>query len=254
MDMNPWFGAPRRHRRAALKGLRRRSRRARRNPGSYRRRKRLVANPVKALMGAFEQAFSMDTLETLFHTGLGFGGTYAGSKLITTQLIPAMDTQIGRPAVALGTSIVSSGLVGMVMGPKLAARWLGGGLLAALFQTLSELIRGTTAATYIPTLGEAPGTSEFRKAIEQEVLKELRGGMSGLDPRAIYIKPSGVSYQPPAGLSKYMPAAGSSAYLTRREAAKATGMNAFMTQRELIAAQAGMGASEFDPASMTERF
>jgi len=240
---------------------RRPRRRGRRNPVYYsdnarrrgRRMVRLLDNPLEALKAAFTEAFSGDTIETVFHTGLGFGGTLVGSKLIYKTLITAVDTPIGRVGTTLGVGILGSALLGMVGGPQLAVRALAGGLLATVWQGVSEVVRGTKAADWVPTLGEGPESEEFRKAIEAEVLKEIRGGGGGArrtaEGMSVYIQPAGVS-------EYYLTPAGQQAYLTANEAEKAAGMQTYLTQREVEMAAAGVGDtdSEFGGKNLPERF
>lgn len=225
--------------------------------GHGRKRYRLLDNPLTAITDAFKDAFSGETLETVFHTGLGFGGTLVGSRLIYKQLITGLgDSAIGRIGTTAVTAILGSVLLGYVGGRSLGVRALGGGLLATLWQGLSEAIKDTPAAEWIPTLGEGE-SEEFRKAIEGEVLRELRGGgVANHDEDE-----EGMSYYlSPAGSSEYLPPAGSEAYLTSQEAEEAVeepvGMSAYLTRRETIAAEAGVGDadSEFGPAGMPERF
>lgn len=235
---------------------RRRSHRRRRsysaNPG--RRRVRLLANPIAAITDIFEEAFSGETLETVFHTGLGFGGTLVGSRLIYKQLLTGLgESPFGRIGTTLGVSILGSALLGVVGGHKLGVRALGGGLLATLWQGITEAVHGTKAADWIPTLGEGPESAEFRKAIESEVLKELRGGGMSQDDEgmSVYLQPAGVS-------ETYLTPAGSQAYLTSREAEKDVrgGMSAYLTSRNVEASEAGVGDtdSEFGGNSLPERF
>jgi len=210
---------------------------------ALRRRVSPLKDPVSAIMNVFKEAFSMETLEAALQSGIGFGGTLAGSKLVYNTLVPAFNTQVGRVASGFAVTILETLVLGWLGGPKIGARVLTGGVLATLWQGISEAVRGTPAAQWIPTLGEGPEDAEFRQAIEAEVLRELRGG--GMD-----------MYLPPAGIS-YLPAAGSSAYLTGRESDRllATGVNAYLTEREL-AKVTGMGDSdgEFGGASAPEQF
>ena len=219
-----------------------------------RRSFRLLSNPIDAITDAFQDAFSGETLETVFHTGLGFGGTLVSSRLIQKQLITALgETWYGRMGTTLGAGILTSAVLGMVGGKNLGVRSLGGALMAVLWQGVSEAVRDTQAADWIPTLGEGE-SEEFRKAIEHEVLKELKGGVSEYDDE-------GMSYYlAPAGSEEYIPAAGSEAYLTSSEAEEEAegpvGMSAYLTRDNTIAAEAGvgMGDSEFGPEGIPEKF
>jgi hypothetical protein len=237
---------------------RRRSSRRRRsysaNPG--RRRVRLLANPIGAITDIFEEAFSGETLETVFHTGLGFGGTLVGSRLIYKQLITGLgDSALGRIGTTLGVSILGGALLGMIGGPKLGVRALGGGMLATLWAGLSEAVKDTKAADWIPTLGEGPESAEFRQAIEAEVLKELRGGGMSQDGEeteegmSVYLQPAGVS-------ETYLSPAGSQTYLTSGEAERSAGMATYLTRQNVVASEAGVGDSdsEFGGESLPERF
>jgi len=200
-------------------------------------------NPLQAVMDVVKEAFSKPTLETMLHTGLGFGGTLVISKMISGPKalnIAGGETiaSIERVGVSLGGSIVTSALGGMVLGPQVAARMLIGGLLATLWQGVTEIVKGTSASDFVPTLGQAVD-EDFRKAVETEVLRNLRrgGGMS--------------AYLTPAGSERYLAPAGSAAYFTPRGA----GMGAYATEMSVV--DAGVGtSSEFRPPREfeTERF
>lgn len=254
----------------------RRRRYARRNPYHARRRRysrprrryyrrnparavRLSADPIGAIKAALSEAFSMDTLEALFHTGLGFGGVAAGGRLLYRKVIPALgESAIGRIGTMAGATVLGTALIGIVTKNRsLTTRFLAGGLLATLWQGLSEALP-ESAKEFIPTLGDAPETEEFRKAIEKEVLRELRGG--GVQE---YLAPAGaeglMEYIQPAGVEEtYLTPAGTEAYLTASEGEGAT-MGAFLTEREVdrVALQpSGVGEpfDEFARSSMPERF
>jgi hypothetical protein len=231
---------------------------ARRNPRyGGRRRTRLLRNPIEAITSAFQEAFSMETLETVFQTTVGFGGTVIGSRLLYKKVIPALGTTpVGRIGTTVGTSILGSVVLGMIAGKTMAARSLGGGLLAAFWQILSEFLPAE-AKEFIPTLGDAE-SDQFRKAIEQEVLREIRnGGGGGEEGMSVYLQPAGVS-------DTYLQPAGSAAYLTSREAMRdveqgyadggAPGVGAYLTSNEVVRTE-GMGQyeSEFG-RSEGERF
>lgn len=202
-----------------------------------------------AITGVLKEAFSKESLETAIQGTLGFAGALGGSKLVYRTLIPALDTQFGRPLVTLLATIVETLVGGWVGGSRFGARVLVGGLIGTVWQGVSEAIRGTKAADWVPLLGEGPEDAAFRRAIEQEVLRELKGG-SNADGMSIYLRPAGVQYVRPAG---------SQAYLTGREAQRLennpAGVGAYMTQRELDQTS-GMGDAEgeFSAASAPERF
>lgn len=200
-------------------------------------------------------AFSGDTLETLFHLGLGFGSVIPLSRLVIKNLVPQLGTTAyGRIGGTLGVTLLGTALAGIVTkDSKLTSRFMAGGLLATLWQGLTELLPAEAKA-YIPTLG-APADDEFRRAIEREVLKELRGGVSGYLPAAgsegysTYLQPAGIEYLTPAGQE---------AYLTEQGAERAqAGMGAYLTETGIDRAEAGMGGEDFDEFSrvtLPERF
>ncbi len=199
-------------------------------------------------MSVLKEAFSKETLVAAVQSGLGFGGALGGSKLLFNSFA-MLNTPVGRVGTNLIVTIIETLVFGAVGGAKLGARILTGGLLATIWQGVSEAVRGTPAAQWVPTLGEGPEDAEFRRAIEGEVLRELRGGGRYTDEgMSIYLPPAGVNY---------VPAAGASAYMTGREADRLVdaGQSAYMTGRELDRA-AGMGDSEeeFASASAPERF
>jgi hypothetical protein len=205
---------------------------------------RLLSNPIEGIIQTFQDAFSMDAMETLFHTGLGFGGTLAGSRLLMRKVIPALgSTAIGRVGTTAGTSVLVSALLGLLTKDRtIAARSLTGGLLATLWQGLSEILPAE-AKEFIPTLGDAE-TAAFTRAVQDEVLREMRGGSNG--GMSVYLRPAGVS-------ETYLRPAGSQAYLTQREAQHG-GVSAYLTQNELRAAGVGAIQDEFSSDSMPERF
>jgi len=239
-------------------------RRYRSNPG--RRRVSLLSNPMGAIESLVREAFSGDTIETAFHTGLGFGGALAGMKALTA-CFPALNTQWARTPAVLGAGLAGSLLLGMLGGKSMGVRAVTGTVLATLWQGVSEVVKGTAAAQWIPTLGEGPEAEAFRKAIEREVLKELQGGggpQSTEEGMSYYLQPAGVSeaYLKPAGSAAYLQPAGSSAYLTMNESEAAQrgmghgGMSAYLTSSEATAARAGMGDAdaEFGGRDLPERF
>lgn len=241
---------PRRRRRRSHGRSRRRYRR---NPGGGSRRSvALRGDPIQQVMAIFKEAFSSDALETLVVTGFGFGGVAAGSRLLYNTVIPALDTPIGRIGTSFGSTIVGTAAVGFITkNARHTTRFLTGGLLATLWQVLSEVLP-QDAKEFIPTLGNAE-SAEFRKAIEQEVLKSIRRGASSGDGMSYYLQPAGV---------EYLPAAGSEAYFTAHEGEvaderRAVGMDAYLTEHNFEAAEAGMGdlvESEFGGKGMSERF
>jgi hypothetical protein len=236
---------------------RRRRRSARRAAYSSRRRVRLHRNPVEGIMDSLQEAFSMDTLTSVFHTALGFGGTAIGSRLIMKKVIPVLGTTpVGRIGTTFGTAVLGGMLLGMVGGKDLGIRATTGGLLTSLWQILTEVLPAE-AKEFVPTLGDAE-SDQFRKAIEQEVLREIRNGGGGSeDGMSVYLQPAGVS-------ETYLQPAGSSAYLTSKEAMRdveqgyadggAPGVGAYLTSNEVVRTE-GMGQyeSEFG-RSQGERF
>jgi len=185
----------------------------------------------------------MDSLKTVVHMGVGFGGALALSKIAYSELIPALDTPVGRVASTFGVTVLESSLVGLFMGRSTAARVLAGGLLASLWRGLTEVLPADQGI--IPTLGDSD--EEFRRAVQEEVLREMRGGMG---EQSIYLQPAGVE-------DVYIQPAGSEAYLTGNEGRELvdTGVGAFMTGRELDRAESGMGDTpEFGSRMMPERF
>lgn len=198
-------------------------------------------NPLQAVMDVVKDAFSKPTLETMLHTGVGFGGTLAVAKLLSGPKVLNVAsgeetlTKVERVGVTLGGTVLTTALGGMILGPAGGARMLIGGLLATLWQAVTEVVKDTSAAEFIPTLGD-PVDADFRKAVETEVLRSLRGGrnMSG--------------YLQPAGSEAYLQPAGSAAYFTPRK----TGLGAFSTEMEV--AGAGVGETEFGSTEMIERF
>jgi hypothetical protein len=213
---------------------------------------KLLSDPISTIKEAITRAFSRDTLETAFHGGLGFGATAVGSRLIYKSLFPALgETNVGRVVTHFGASILSGVVIGMLGGPVIGARAVAGGMLATLWQIVSEAVKDTDAAKFIPTLGQDAETAEFRKAIEHEVLRELRGGGGGMqdhDGLSTYLQPAGIS-------QIYLQPAGQETYLTQREAESADrGLSAYMTERESLDAGVGDEWSEFGSKSMAERF
>jgi hypothetical protein len=246
---------------------RRKSRRSHRNPQySYRRRShrggrrsfRLLDNPLKAVTDVFKQAFTGETLETVFHTALGFGGTAIGSRLIIKKVIPSLgESGVGRVGATLGVGLLGGALLGAVGGAKLGARAVVGGLLATAWQVLTEVLPAS-AKEFIPTLGQDAETESFRKAIEAEVVRELRGGGAGDDQWAVGGDSMSV-YIPAAGVNEvYLQPAGQSTYLTSQEAIRTdrAGMTSYLTQGDVERSEAGMGTyeGEFSAESMPERF
>jgi len=207
---------------------------------------RLLSNPIDSIMGAFQDAFSTDTLEAVAGLGLGFGATLAIAKIVNSDKVLKLtgkDTvdKVGRVGVTAGASIAQSVLLGMIGQRSLAAQSLVGGMLATLWQGLTEILPAEVKV-YVPTLGDAE-TDKFRQAIEQEVLRELNGGMNA------YLEPAGA-------MSAYLPPAGASAYLTTGDARSARGnsLGAYLTERE--ARRYGMASvdMEFDNSQMQEKF
>jgi hypothetical protein len=272
------FKFPRRYRRSrrrvhrnpvVVSNPRRSRRRVRRNPHRSHRRyarrnpsvaMRLSSDPIGAIKNAIMSAFSMDTVETLAHMGLGFGGSLWLGKLLYQQ--PWVPVTLGVPVTKVASTFVSTvaltALSSFLKSPKLTARMLTGGLFATLWSAVSEAARGTTVEQFIPTLSGTDDT--FRKAIEAEVLKELRGGgvngylpAAGAEGYSTYLRPAGIEYLRPAGQE---------AYLTRtntERANEAAGMSAFLTERESMRVDArpsGVGddAGEFGGRDLPERF
>jgi hypothetical protein len=201
-----------------------------------------MSDPVKAVMDMVKDAFSKPSLETVVHTGLGFGGALVISKLASRGILNVTSEstidKVGRVGATFGGTVVSSLLGSMLLGPQAGARMVIGGLLATLWQGVTEVVKGTAAGDFVPTLGQAVD-EDFRKAVETEVLRSLRRG-SGMH-----------AYLTPAGSERYLTPAGSAAYFTPRGA----GMGAYATERSVI--DAGVGtSSEFGRPSEfeTERF
>lgn len=221
-------------------------RRYRRNPGH--RSYNLRSNPLAVIRSTLEEAFSANALETVVHTGIGLGGTLAGAKVLYGELIPALDTPVGRVGTTFGTAVLGSVATSMVMGRAPAARVLVGGMIAALWRGLTEVLPADQGI--IPTLGE--NDDEFRRAVQEEVLREMRGG--GMGDQSVYLQPAGVE-------EHYIQAAGSEAYLTGKEGKELTeygvgngdGMGAYLTEKETEWAEAGMG-DEFSRSALPERF
>lgn len=248
---------PRRRRRARRNPYRRHSRRAYRNPGAS---IRLSSDPIQAIKNALMSAFSMDTVETLVHMGVGFGGALTVGKWLYQQ--PWMPATAGTaPFVQVGSTFISAavltGLSALLKNPRLTARMLTGGLFATLWQGLSVAVQGTPVQSYIPTLSGSPETDAFRRAIEGEVLKELRGGgvhgylrAAGSEGVSTYLQPAGISYLRPAGAE---------AYLTQVNTERANaGMSAYLTEVNSENARFGMGGEEvedeFSRRGMPEKF
>ena len=236
---NTWFGQPRRHRFAALKGWRGR-RRYRNNPRRHRRSIRLRDNPVASIASRIEEAFSQEGIGDFLQGLVGFGGSLAGSQLITTQMIKDANTPLGRIISTLGTGLILSALSGYVS-PKAPKRVFFGALLATGYRALSEVVPAEKKATFpLPLLAGMGEDTDFRKVVEAEILKNLRArGVSG--------------YLPPAGLANYRRPAGMDAYLTESEAA---GMGAYLTESEAAGlVPSGVGyADEFSGGDAPERF
>jgi len=244
---------------------RRRSRRARRNPYSRRRSRRVYRNPVMrlasdpigAIKNAIMSAFSVDTLETLGQMGVGFGGSlWLGKLLVNQSWVPTTPESMPywKIASTFGATLGLTGISSFLKKPSLTARILTGGLFATLWQALSQAVSGTQFQQYVPTLSGAEN-DEFRRAIESEVLRELRGGVNGYLPAAgaegyeTYLRPAGI---------EYLRAAGSEAYLTNQNLTRAeNGMGAYLTEVGAEKAQAGLGediSDEFSRRAMPERF
>lgn len=245
---------------------RRRSRRARRNPyRSHRRRYarrnpaasfRLSSDPIAAIKNALMSAFSMDTMETLVQMGVGFGGALTLGKFLYLQ--PWMPVTLGASITKVGSTFLSAALLtgasALMKNSRMTARILTGGLFATLWQGLSEAVSGTSVQQYMPTLSGSPETDAFRRAIESEVLKELKGGgvhgylrAAGSEGISTYLQPAGINY---------LRAAGSEAYLTQVNTERANaGMSAYLTQVNEEMANAGVGDDdEFSRRGMPEKF
>lgn len=218
-------------------------RRSRRNPAvatrRFRRGTRLLSNPFQAVMDVVKDAFSKPTLETMLHTGVGFGGALVVSKLASKGVLnittDSTTDKVARVATTFGGTILTSLLGGMVVGPTAGARMVIGGLLATLWQGVTEIVKGTAAGDFVPTLGQAVD-EDFRKAVETEVLRSLRRGGGGMH-----------AYLQPAGSERYLTPAGSAAYFTPRGA----GMQAFATENGII--DAGV-SGEFGRDNGIEQF
>lgn len=190
----------------------------------------------------------METIKSTLQMGLGFGITAGGSRLVYRQLLTGLDTQVGRVGTNLAAALLQTLVLGLIGGPTLATRALTGGILATVWQGLTEAVRDTKAAEWIPTLGEDADSSSFRKALQREVLREISGGSrAGAEGVSVYLQPAGVS-------ERYLSPAGTHAYLTEGEASRAN-MGAYLTQRE-VDKVTGMGDAEgeFSASSAPERF
>ena len=243
---------PGRSRRRRRTSSRRTYRHVRRNPAaSY----RLSSDPIGAIKNALMSAFSVDTVETLLQMGVGFGGSITASKFISAELASRFSFVVpsaAKPLVTLAASALLTGASSLLKKPQLSARVLTGGLFAALWQGLSLLVEGTQVQQFVPTLSGAE-TDEFRRAIEREVLKELKGGgvhgylrAAGSEGISTYMQPAGIEYLRPAG---------SEAYLTEVNAERAeSGMGAYLTEVGAERAQAGLGDDEFSRRGMPEKF
>lgn len=246
---NQWYGQPRRHAKAARKGWRRR---ARRNPYHYnRRRYRLRKNPLEAILGQFEEAFSGEMLEQVFHTALGFGGAVAvGGMLAKVIPVDFLKTPEGG-IVATGVSAILLSVVGgMVMDKTAQTRIMAGGLVATALKILGVVLP-EEAKEFVPTLGN---DTQFQQDIQRAVLEELQAGGT----QATLAPAGSEAYLTPAGSEYYVEAAGTSAYMTPLEAEDAT-MGAFLTEREAIGAEMGMGldpveADEIGRSGQREKF
>jgi len=235
---------------------RRRRRSVRRNA---RRRVSYRRNPLAQIQQAFGEVFSMDTFEQVAQTGLGFAGAVAGTNILVDQLgVDALKEGWGKVGATAGVSALESGLLHMITkDARLSKRVLVGGMLATLLRALGQVIPADSEMRkWVPTLGNRNG--QFRRAIERQVLREMKGAGQGS------------YYMPAAGSSSYyMPAAGSSAYLTPSELRNAenragfAGMGAYLTQKQGSELDtygfAGMGykgtVSEFGNAGgVRERF
>lgn len=271
------FKFPRRYRRSRRRVHRNpvvvsnpaRRRRVRRNPARHRRyvrrnpsvSYRLSSDPISAIKNAIMSAFSMDTVETLGQMGVGFGGSLWLAKMFVN--LPQVPTTIdSMPYWKVGSTFLASALLAgassLLKSPKLTARMLTGGLFATLWTAVSEAVKNTSAAQFIPTLSGTDDT--FRKAIEAEVLKELRGGgvngylpAAGAEGYSTYLRPAGIEYLRPAGQEAYL------TQTNTERANAAAGMSAFLTEREsarVDARPSGVGddAGEFGGRDLPERF
>ena len=197
----------------------------------------------------------MDTVETVVQMGVGFGGSLAMTKLAIQQFWPAGTPVVPavKPLITILSTALLTGASSLLRNPKLSARILTGGLFAALWQGFSVAVIGTPIEQYVPTLQGSPETDAFRKAIEAEVLKELKGGgvhgylrAAGSEGISTYLQPAGISY---------LRAAGSEAYLTQVGTQRANnGMGAYLTQTNEEMANAGVGDDEFSRRGMPEKF
>lgn len=190
-----------------------------------RRRVKYSRNPFKQITGAFEEVFSMDTLEQVFQTGVGFAGAIAGTNLLVENIgVDALKSGWGKVGATAGVTAIESGLAHMITkDARLSKRILVGGMLATLLRALGQIIPADSEIRkWVPTLGNA--NSQFRRSIERQVLRELRGGGNS------------AYYMPASGSSAYgLPAVGSSAYLTPKElrgAENRAGLGAYLTARE----------------------
>lgn len=243
-------------------------RRASRNPANWgvsayrnrRRSYRLSRNPIAEIAARVESVFTSEGLGTLLQGLAGMAGSLAGAQFFTTSIMPVAHTPIGRILSTFGVAVLGSLVMDRVV-PGSGRRFLTGGLLATGYRALSELVPAEKKADFpIPLLagmGAEPGEEAFRKAIESEILKELRapagGGVSGMG-QSYWIDPAGVEQY-------YVQPAGMQAYMTKSEARTAApetspSLGAYITAMEAEKSGVqGMGMyDEFSGAFSPERF
>jgi hypothetical protein len=204
----------------------------------------LLDNPLAAITSRLEEVFSAEGIGDLLQGMAGFGGSLFLERLLTTKVITAIASPVGRIAATFVSGIALS-TVSEYLIPHSAKKVFAGSLLATGWRALSEIVPAADKATFpVPLLaGMGAGEEAFKKAIEHEILKQMRGGVS--------------DYIEPAGINEYFPPAGMDAYLTTAEAERAAlpspGVGAYLTASEAL--KAGMGAyDEFAGAGSPEKF
>jgi len=182
---NSWFKQPRRHRRAARKGWRRRRRFAR-NPRRYARNPgaglaAISGGALASLKKVADVGFWMDEIVPVAVGGIA-------SKVAASQLMPMVGLAYSGIRRHVG-NVVASALTSAVAyfvtkSGKTSSQILAGGLTAALVDVIyaafgSEPIVAATA----PTMGDLSlfGASNLERELEERILREVEGGVSGVN-------------------------------------------------------------------------